>query len=429
MEEPKTESVAAQTEVPVSSVGPVTPLTGKRTTLPKMDKKVLIGIGAVIVILIIGGISLFTINKNSKNQNAPLISKEYEEAYNSGNYKKAEEIGKVALSKDPSNPQINSGVVSAISAEGNQTGQEQEALKKSQSYINEALKTGGEELSVLISTGYAYETAGDYNKALEYYKKATELFPQSSEAWFHFAHVNNFLGNTKNANDFYNKSFDLNPSNPQVLIERGNNLTNQGKLNDAYNSYIAASKTPGIDAYTKAEALTAASESKMAQFNITDALNISKQALEINPTYSPALAARGFQLSLNNNRPEGISLLKQSIQANPKITKNYMRLAQVLRADGQFPEAIKVLEDAISKIPDDNTIVNPQDVKLRQGMYTYELAKTYSMSGASNDLTSMLNTAMSENPNVLPILKRDYEKNGFFSNQVQYPSFNQIINS
>ena len=49
MEDQKIKSVAAQTEVPVSSVSP----TSNKKTFPKVDKKIIFGIIAVLIVAVL----------------------------------------------------------------------------------------------------------------------------------------------------------------------------------------------------------------------------------------------------------------------------------------------------------------------------------------------------------------------------------------
>lgn len=420
--EEKTNDIANQTEIPVNDL----PKTKSKLNLPKIDKKILIGLGILIAVFVLG-ISL-AIFSNKPSKTSVVVSKEYELAYNAGDYKKAEQIAKQELAKDKSNPQVNAGVINAISSQGNQTGEEKEALEQSKPYIDQAIKTGSQDLEVLLSVGYAYEAAGDYEKALEYYKKATELAPNSSAAWFHYGHALQFLNKSEQSQEAYSKSFTLNPTFPLGLIGQANEYFSVGKIDEAKKTYLEAAERPDADSYIKADALTSASTISRYQGNLPEALEFAKKALEISPNYSPALGQYGYLLAMTGDNEEGIKQLKKSIEANPRITKNKYMLGNVLRANKDYIGAINSQKEAISGVDDDNTLVGTTSKGAWKGTYTYELAKTYYMANINTDIIPLLKEAILLKSANKSILVSDMQKYSHFKNLESNPEFQLLIN-
>ncbi len=420
--EEKTNNIANQTEIPVTDL----PKAKNKLSLPKIDKKILIGVGILIAVFVLGISLAVFLNKPAKSP--VVVSKEYELAYNAGDYKKAEQIAKQELTKDKTNPQANAGVINAISSQGNQTGQEKEALEQSKPYIDQALKSGLNNLEVLLAVGYAYEAAGEYEKALEYYKKAIDLYPDSSAAWFQYGHTLSFLNKTEEAKIAYEKSTKLNPTSSSVLINSGNNYFTKGDFETAKKTFVQASEQPDTTTSIKASALTTASITARYQGNYDEAVSLAKQAYETDSNFSPAVAQYGYLLSMAGKNAEGIDLLKKSIELNPRITRNKYMLGNVLRANNDFIGAINNQKEAISGIDNDNTIIGEENKKNWKGTYTYELAKTYSKAGINTDLIPLLTEAITLKPSTKQILASDLLKYGHFKELENNQDFQALIN-
>ncbi len=393
-------------------------------------KKVLIVLVIVILLVLVG--FEFIIGSKHQNSKVTKLIENSKIAVIKGDYKTAQANYNQALKIDKKNSQALSGMIDAISLEGNKTGNEFDSFKLSQPYIDEALKDNGGDTDVLVSVGYAYETEGDYQTALKYYEKAIKADSKSASAWFHRGHVLEFLGEKDKADLDYEKAFELDPNNPQVLMVHGNILLSQANFQASYESFKKASQQPLIDNQTKAEALTAASFVRRSYDNfehMTDALALSKQAVETDPTFSPALGTHGYNLILIKKTQEGKELIQEAIKANPRITRNYYYMGITLRGEGDYEGALQYLNTAISKAEDDNTVFSREDRAALKGTYTYELAKTYTIAGIQTDTYSLLARAVELNPNMKSQIKADYEKIGFFKELSNNQQFLTMINS
>jgi len=375
------------------------------------NKKVLFFFGIIILILIIT-VSVLA----GKNSQVSSLKSQAQEAYNSGDYKTT--IAKLTKASQikKGDPTILAPLIQAYSAEGNISGGESESLQASQAYITEALQTDSQNVDSLIAIGYAYETAGQYDTALTYYQKATNVAPASSEAWFHLGHVLEFLGILNQANSDFNKALSLDPNNPQALMEKGNMLLSNNDLQGSYQAFLQASKEKGIDAQTQADALTAASVVRRMQNNfefMSDSLALSQQAVKTDPSFSPALSNYGLNLILTGDPADGANYLKKSIAANPKISGNYNILAQHYLVTKDFPDAISYYKQAVSAVDNDNTIPSPGAKIISKSSYEYSLAKTYDLSGQSNQVLPLLKSAVQLNPQIDQELKYDFSHGVF----------------
>jgi len=336
-----------------------------------------------------------------------------------GDYNKAKENFKQALQSNKSDPTALAGLIDASSIQGNATGKEKDALTESQPYIDQALNSNPNDPKVLVSAGYAYEAAGDYQKALDYYQQAVKQDPNSSDAWFHLGHDLQFLGRGPEAYKDYEKAYSLDPNNPQSLMAKGGMALTQKDLSGSYDFYKKASEAQNINPDLKAEALTAASLVRSLQSDknhILDATVIAKQAVDTSPNYSPALAAYGYFVYLTaEDKTQGLIYIQKAIDANPRISKNYVLLAQLYFSHKVYDKAINYYKDAVTRVDDDNTILSDPAKKIAKGEYLYELSRAYDKSGLSVDVSSLLLQALDLNPTVKPRLKADISAGEFKS--------------
>lgn len=414
-------NLSTNTEIPV-------PGLSKKTNNILGNKKVLIA-GAILLAILVFIVVFFM--ASSQNNKFKTLVDNADTAYTKADYKEVQKNLTEALKIKKDEPAALSQLITSISMEGNRSGQETEQLKKSQPYIDEALKTNPNNLSILIAAGYAYETAGDYDKALSYYQQAVKADPKSSDAWFHLGHDLEFLGKRKEAYQNYDKAFALEPNNPLVLMARGNQLLADDKKEEAFQSFKKASEDKNLDYATKAEALTGAAIVRLSQKSFEyslESLALAKEAAQTDPSFSPGLAAYGYDLFLTGKPDEGVTYLNKAIDANPKISKNFYLLGLIYAISQDYVNAIKYTKFAIIIIKDDNTIFSESDKNSARATYTYQLAKIYSSSDVNTDIVPLIKEAVSLKPSIKTNLKQDVQ-NGLFKNLTSNQQFQAIINN
>lgn len=375
-------------------------------------KLVIPGVLGGILILIL----FFTVISFQSNQKQVLQDKVFSDMQ-TGNYVSAGNLAKKGLSVNPTNPYLLQSVITANSLQGNQTGTEKQALEDSKPYISQILQADGKNANTLITAGYAYETAGEYTTALTYYDKAIGLNPSSAEAYFHKGHTLAFLGRAVESKAAYEKAYVLSPNNPQILMVRGNMFLSDGKEQDSFESFKKAADNANGDKQIQAEALSAASVVRSTQNNhqyMTEALDLSKQAVEANPNFSPALATYGYNLLLVGKDDDAIRFMQKSISANPRISRNYYQLGMLNKVNKQYSQAIQYLQEAIAHADTDNTLFTPENRQYVKGLYQLTLAEVYAVSGIKGDTLSLLKDAVNNRPSLKDQIKRDYQLLGFF---------------
>ncbi len=383
------------------------------------NKKIVIGLAVFIILVLLVLTTIFSIPRKSKVPGETPTDVQAREAADRGNYKQAQALYTKALSQNKKDPFALSGMVNTLSQEGNQTGNESEQLIKSKPYIDQLSKLESKNEESFLSVGYAYETAGDYQKALTYFQQAVKIAPKSAEARFRLGHAEEFLGNRTLASEDYDMAYSLDPNNPQTLMAKANQSFSQGKNQKSYEQFLAAAKNSGENIQTKAEALTGASMARSAQDEFTyikEATELSKQAVDTDPNFSPALGIYGYNLYLTApDKNSGIPYVQRAISANPRLSRNYYLLSLIYRANLDYQNSITNMNEAISKISEDNSIFSENDKRATKGSYTYELAKTYDLASLNSaNILSLLKTALTLNPTIKTAMREDTVRYNLF---------------
>lgn len=394
-----------------------------------VKNKLLLLIILVVIAFVVAGGLWYVANQEQRNyEQAQKNLDEAKEAYSKGDIKTVQEKLLASYNKYPKDPKFQAALIEAIAVEGNLTGTEQEAFEKAKPYVKEALETNRGSAEVLIAVGYINEIVGNYNEALGFYDEALSIDKNNAEGWFHKGHVLEFLGRNDEAFTAYKQAYAIDPNNPVVIIGVARATIAEGKTEEAITLYKKVGELNEASADLKAEALTNASILKRNQILYMDeAIALSEQAVKFGPNFSPALAAHGYNLSVNGRFNEGVEFLKKSLTANPRISQNYYFLGVIYRSVNDLPNALIYIEQGLAKIDNDNTIVDSTLKSRIKGNMAYDLAKTYSRSNQNKNNLSLLQQAVQLNPNLLDSLKSDYASGNLFKELEQDPAFQQLI--
>ncbi|HVZ12115.1 MAG TPA: tetratricopeptide repeat protein [Patescibacteria group bacterium] len=415
MDNQNLEKVSSATEIPISDLK----RSANSSKIPFDISKVRVktaAIGLIVVLAVLGGI--FVVSKFFAKSTKKTVINAQQATYE-GKYTDAKKLYQEELTKKKNDPEALAGLINTISLDGNQSGTEKKALAESQQYINTALSTSPNNVNVLIAAGYAYETAGDYQKAYEYYSKATSVNPKSSDAWFHLGHASQFLGKDDEAKKDFDTAYSLDKNNPAVLMELANESYSANKLEDAFQYFKKASEIPSQTLQSKTEALVGAATVRGLQDNyqhIDESVSLAELAVRLNPTYSPALAIYGYDLYLIGNKADGVKYLKRATVLNPRVSKTYYILGLIYRKTNDNSNAIDSFKKAVATADDDNTMYTVQDRNTMKGYYEYDLARTYDLVGVKDGVVDLISDSVRINPTIKPLVAEDVNQKGYFKN-------------
>ena len=390
------------------------------------NKKLLLGALIILVLLVIFAVfSFFSIQKNNK------IAQARNDVYQKlkiGDYKGAQEAAKKGLAIKKDDEYLIKNFINAVSSQGNKTGKEIDALKISEPYIKELLK-GNNSADDLLTAGYAYETAGQYEKALTYYENSISKNPKLSEAYFHKGHVLAFLNRESESQQAYERAYELDPNNPLIILMKATILNKNNSPDDSLNLLLKVGDNESFDKDIRAESYTAASLLEMNRGNNLESKKYAEKAFRTGSEYSTGTALYGYYIGQEKNRyNEGIGYLTSAIKQNPRITFNYLLLGILLRTYNYPKQAVIIQKEGLDRIGEDNTIIGNSAKSAQKGKMYYEIAQTYSFVPDVDNSVKYLKLAIAENSLYESDIQKDL-KTGYFNKIKINPIFVNFVNS
>lgn len=106
--------------------------------------------------------------------------------------------------------------------------------------LKDILKAKPQNFVALFNLGVIYATIGVNNKAIEYWKKCSEVFPQYLKTFFYLGRLYFRLEQYNESIKYYEEIIKIDPLNKFVLYNLGNCSINIYKYRDAINYYESA---------------------------------------------------------------------------------------------------------------------------------------------------------------------------------------------
>lgn len=202
----------------------------------------------------------------------------------------------------------------------------------------------------LLEEGKTYYNNGEYDKAIEIFKKAVELNPDNELNW-------HWLGTSYNQNGQYQeaiqsllKAVELNPNKGVNWYYLGNSYINNEKYEDAIKSLLKATELNSNDYQSWLN--LAISYIHNEQYE--EAIEPLLKAIELNPNNAGSLSLLGYVYKINGQYEEAIKYLSKAKELNLDGFNNWYELGEVYLYNGQFQEAIETLLKAVELNPDED---------------------------------------------------------------------------
>ncbi len=247
-------------------------------------------------------------------------------------------------------------------------------------YVRKALELDPQNADAWRTLGNDYALLKDYDNAIEYHRTALELDPQNADAWLQLGNDYAWLKDYHKANEYYRKALDLDPQNAGAWRQLGNDYAwlkdyhkaieyhrkaldldpqNAGAWSDVgYLKMLAADRAEAIHAFERSIGLDPKRPNPWALWalmlyrdgNWLAAWEKTKEALELDPAY---VHARMTRLGLANLLSEALPEALDSLWPVVQKERNLMLEAEWLALDGQEEEALDRLEASIRVTPND----------------------------------------------------------------------------
>ena len=224
--------------------------------------------------------------------------------------------------------------------------------------------------------GFAIETQGRPQDAIEYYLQALEIDPDYPEAYYNLGNALQASGRLDEAIEQYREALRARPAYPEAINNLGNTLYAQGNLKAAVEVYERAVQIdPNAFRFRKNLANALASSGRLAEaiLHYTEALRIQPDDFDIHMNLGAAYGSRQ-----RNDR--AIAHLRRAVQIRPASPDAHFNLAAALWLSGSRTRAINHYREALR--------LNPTDSEVRR-----RLAEALQEVGRAEEARAILNEA------------------------------------
>lgn len=200
----------------------------------------------------------------------------------------------------------------------------------------------------LCQKGFSFSVNGEDQKALEYFKKATESDPTDSEAWSGLGSCYAGLNNPDDAIAAYKQAVEASPREAASHFHLGNYYGKLGRFEEAVGAYREAIVlNSGFEAayYNMGLALT-----RLGRFD--EGLAAFENVTRINPDAAPAHYNAGIAYSQLGHFKEAVNAQRNVIRLNPDFAPAYFAMGEAFYRLGREAEGVDAFRDAIRVDPD-----------------------------------------------------------------------------
>src|SRR5437764_3150611 len=196
--------------------------------------------------------------------------------------------------------------------------------------------------------GLGFLSRDDCERALPYFKKATDADPDYADAWAQTGYCSGILGRHAEALKASRQAIRLKPDSPESYLNLGSSLANLGQFKESVDAYRQALRLDPNNADTLF--LLGISYGKMGRAE--DEVQSYKQAIRLKPDFTEAyekLAQSYFRL---NRFGEAVAAYKQVALLKPGDAVAYDNLGVAYLKLKQYAEAAEYFKQAIRLKPD-----------------------------------------------------------------------------
>jgi tetratricopeptide (TPR) repeat protein len=200
----------------------------------------------------------------------------------------------------------------------------------------------------LCQKGFSFSMNGEDQKALEYFKKATESDPADSAAWSGLGSCYAGLNNPEDAITAYKQAIEASPQEETPHFHLGNYYGKLGRLEEAIAAYREAI---GINPQFEAAYFNMGMAfSRVGRF--TEGLEAFEAVTRINPEAAPAYFNAGIAYSQLGSFEEAVKAQKNVIRLKPDFAPAYFAMGEALYRLGRETDGANAFREAIRVDPD-----------------------------------------------------------------------------
>ena len=188
--------------------------------------------------------------------------------------------------------------------------------------------------------GVAYYKTGQYEKALETFKKGLD----KGEIWAlsYIISIYRELRQFDNAETYAKRLIKVSPQDSNGYISLGAVYVDQGKYDEAISTLKPYSDND--------EALPLLGKAYLGKKQYNDAISHYKKAIELKPKVVDRYIGLAEIYNEMENFGEAISTLKKALEIKPNNKRLHYELTYTYMAAGRFGDAIKVIDKAVEDV-------------------------------------------------------------------------------
>ena len=265
--------------------------------------------------------------------------------------------------------------------------------------VNSSVNVNSQNAQNYFDLGYKYYNNGEYEKAVDAYKKYIAENPQNSAAYNNLGGAYFGLSDYANAADAFRRAIELDPQNADAYNNLGlayANMSNYASAVDAYkkaieinpqladayfnlgNAYANINNyASAVDAYKKAIEINP--QNANAYYNlgvaygelndIANKIVAYKKAIEINPQYAAAYNNLGVAYGELNDYANAAENFRRATELDPQNADAYYNFGVALVMLNRYDEALQNINRAIELNPSnsDYSAFRDEIINLRNG--------------------------------------------------------------
>lgn len=200
----------------------------------------------------------------------------------------------------------------------------------------------------MCQKGFSFSINGQDQKALQYFKKATERDPNDPMAWYGLGYCYAGLHNHESAIEAYKQAIRVNPYDEVTYFQLGNYYSKLGRYEDAIAAYKEVIRiNPEFEA---AHFNLGVAYTHLGRFN--DGRLAFEEVIRINPRATSAYYNAGTAYAMLGQYHRAIESQKEVIRLEPNFVPAHFNLGLVYGKLGQVEKEMKAYKEAIRIDPD-----------------------------------------------------------------------------
>ena len=194
---------------------------------------------------------------------------------------------------------------------------------------------------------------GDFQVAVDSFKKAISISPIQPEVLFNFAKALEKLNKLDDAISRYDEALKINPFYAKAYAARGSLLSNK---KDYKNAFLDLSKAIDYDP-SLFQAYWNRGICLLKLKNYNEAILDFEKVIQLKPDYYESFNGKGIALQELKRYEEALICFDHAIQLDPNDYRSYANKGNILLDLNRFEEALFCFEKAIYFEPDSNNFI------------------------------------------------------------------------